>query len=491
MKKTRKFRLGASSVVMTAVIIAAVIVLNAVFSKLATTMLWYFDMTSSKVYTLSDECKTLLSDVTSEVNIYFAQPSDKLMSGEGSNEYMKYIYNTALQLEKELDNIHVKCVDVIRDPAFFEYYYNTAASTIKTTSVIVESGGEFRLLASDAFFYFDENYEYIWAYDGEAKFAASILQVTAAEMPIVYFTTGHGEKDSEGSALWKLYETAGFEVRKIDLSKEEPDEDGRIIVINDPLYDFSGVEAGETNEIDRLDSFVDDFGCLMAFVDSESAANLTNLSEYLYEWGVEFNPGVTLTDTENSISRDGRALVAKYESADTLGSSLYTDIKNLESAPKTILEDAMPLTLVYETDDKLMGSKEASPVLYSYDSASRVENGTEGEKASYPIATIARESFIKENDYFYNYVFVCGSPEFVSDRYINSNSYANSDIILNTARLIGREKIVANLDIKVLDDTSLDITASQANRWTVAMTLIIPAIIAVCGIVVCTRRRRT
>ena len=148
---------------MTVLIVAAVIIVNAVFTQLASSMLWYFDMTGAKVYTLSDECRELLSDVDAEVNIYFAQPADKLMSGEDSNEYMKYIYNTALQLEKAFDNIHVKCVDVIKDPAFFEYYYNTSASKIKTTSVIVESGGEFRLLASDAFYYFDEDYTYIWA----------------------------------------------------------------------------------------------------------------------------------------------------------------------------------------------------------------------------------------------------------------------------------------------------------------------------------------
>lgn len=476
---------------MTVLIVAAVIIVNAVFTQLASSMLWYFDMTGAKVYTLSDECRELLSDVDAEVNIYFAQPADKLMSGEDSNEYMKYIYNTALQLEKALDNIHVKCVDVIKDPAFFEYYYNTSASKIKTTSVIVESGGEFRLLASDAFYYFDEDYTYIWAYDGEAKFAAAILQVTASELPTVYFTTGHGEAQSKDSAIWKLYETAGFNVEEIDLTKEDLSGDGRIVVINDPVYDFSGIEAGENSEIDKLDRFVDDYGCLMVFVDSESAANLSNLSEYLYEWGVQFNPGVTVNDTENSISRDGRAIVAKYESENTLGASLYSDISNLSSMPKTILDDAMPLSLVYDEEDKLMGSKMTSAVLYSNDSASLIEGGNETAKGAYPLVTISREEGIAQNDYFYSYVFVCGSPEFVSDKYLNSNSYANSDIILNTARLIGREKIVADLDIKVLDDTSLDITTAQANRWTVALTLTVPVIIAVIGIVICTRRRRT
>ncbi len=492
MKKTaKKYKLGAASLTMTAVIVAAVIVINAVFTQLASSMLWYFDMTGAKVFTLSDECRELLSDVEDEVNIYFAQPVDKLMSGEDSNEYMKYIYNTALQLEKAFDNIHVECVDVIKNPAFFEYYYNTAASNIKTTSVIVESNGEFRLFASDAFYYYDEDYTYIWAYDGEAKFAAAILQVTASSLPTVYFTTGHGESASKDSAVWKLYETAGFNVEEIDLTKEDIGEDGRIIVINNPIYDFSGIEAGEDNEVSKIDRFVDDYGCLMIFADSENAANLTNISEYLEEWGVKFNPGITVNDTENSISRDGREIVAKYESESTLGASLYADISKLSSMPKTVLYDAMPITLTYDESDKLMGSKITSAVLYSNGTSKTVENGEATEEGSYPLVTLSREEGIKDNDYFHSYVFVCGSPEFVSDKYINSNSYANSDIILSAARLIGREKIVADLDIKVFDDTSLDITSAEANRWTVALTLIPAAVAAVCGITVCIRRRRT
>lgn len=489
-KNSRSLKLGASSAVMTAVVVALVIVVNAVFTQLAQSLLWYIDMTGSKVFTLSDECKELLSDVDDEVNIYFAQTADKLMSGENSNEYMRYIYNTALQLEKEFDNINVECVDVIKNPAFFEYYYNTAASNIQTTSVIVESGGEFRLFSSDAFYYYDEDYTYIWAYDGEAKFASAILQVTASSLPTVYFTTGHGEPDSKNSAVWKLYETAGFNVEEIDLSKDDVSDDGRIIVINDPVYDFSGIEAGENSEIDKIDRFVDNYGCLMVFVGPENAEELKNLSEYLYEWGVEFNPGVTVNDKENSISRDGREIVAEYETESTLGSSIYSDISKLSSMPKTILGDAMPLTLVYDESQQLMGSKMTSAVLYSKDTSELYENGTSVDKGSFPLVTLSRESGIKDNDYFYSYVFACGSPEFISDKYINSNSYANSDIILSTARLIGREKVVCNLDIKILDDTSIDITSAEANRWTVILTLVPPAVSAVVGTVVCIRRRR-
>lgn len=492
MPKSRKTKIGGLSLAMTVAVIAAVIVFNAVFRTVAESLLWYVDMTEKQVYSLSDECKSILREVTSEVNIYFTQKPEDLMSGSNSSQYMKYIYTTALQLEKEFSNISVECVDVIENPGFFEYYYNTAASKILTTNVIVESGGEFRLLASDAFFTWDENYEYIWGYDGEAKFASTILQVTESEMPSVCLTTGHGEPSADDSAQLRfLFETAGFEVIDVDLSKENLPDSARIVVINDPVYDFTGIESGaERNEIDKIDDFVDDHGCLMAFVDSEKAGDLTNLSEFLSEWGIEFNPGQTVNDKLNSISQDGNAVVAEYGEENSLGASLYTDITSLSSNPKAVFNGAMPLTVTMEDKTDLTGTKVASPVFYCPASADTVENGSAVESGKKPLAVLTRESTIKDNDYFYSYVFVSGCPDFVSDKYLSSTAYINRDVIVNTARLIGKEKIVADIEMKVLDNTDLDITAAQANRLSIVMMVTLPAIIAVWGVAVNIRRRR-
>lgn len=491
--RSRKFKHGSLAVVLTVVVIAVVIAFNAALSALANSYLWYFDMTGDNVFTLSDEAKEILAPVTAEVSIIFAKDEDSLMNGKNTNEYMKYIYRTARELENEFSNITVKCVDVIEHPAFFEYYYNTAATNILSTSVIVDSGGEFRLFTSDAFFVWDEDRTYIWGYNGEAKFAAAILQVTSAEVPVICFTEGHGEKSPDDTpALKQLCESAGFEVRTIDLSKEKIEDDVRIIIINDPLYDFAGVEAGERgSEIDSLSAFLDDYGSVMIFVDSEKAKNLKNLSEMLLEWGVEFCPGQAVIDDLNTLTIDGKTLVAEYETENTLGASLYNSISSLSSMPKTIVPEAMPLKLTYETAQAPMLSYIASPVLYSHASAEIRENGTETDGGRMPLMTITRREGIKDNDYIHAYVTVCGSPSFLSDKYLNSNSYANSDIFVNTIRLTGREKIVADIDLKVFDETELDVTTTQTNSWTAVFAIAIPLVIGVVGAVVCFRRKRT
>ncbi len=477
------------STAITALVIAVAVVANICFFALASHFVWYIDMTKGQVFTLSREAKEFLDPVEAEVNIYFTVEPDKVAS---TSQYLYYVYRTALEMEAEYDNINVECVDIVKNPGFYKQYYQTAAQEIYTDSVVIESGSEFRIYYIDAFFITDEDGKSIWAYQGEHKFVSAILSVTDAEMPPVYFTASHGEKVGQDAlALKNLFSDAGFEVRNIDLAKEDISDDARIVVINDPVYDFAGVEAGTdtVNEIAKLDDFLDRRGCLMVFTSPEYAGNLTNLSEFLVEWGISFTPDTYVKDTANSVSTDGRSIVAKYAADDTLGGSLYLDIASLDTMPKTILKNAMPINILWEENSQLSGTVNVSPVLLSNDTAVALKDGKESKLGSAPVMTISRDTTIADNEYYYSYVLACGSADYVNSNYLTSNSYANADILYSTVKLTGRERILADIEYKVLDDTSLDITTAQANRWTVVLTVTLPVIIAICGTAVWIRRK--
>ena len=473
----------------TALFIALAVVANVCVFALASHFSWYLDMTKGQVFSLCDATKDFLDEVDAEVNIYFTVEADKVAS---TSQYLYNVYRTALEMEAQYDNINVECIDIVKNPGFFKPFYQTHAQKIYTDSVVIESGSESRIYYIDSFFIFDENGEYIWAYQGEYKLVSAILSMTDAEMPPVYFTTQHGEKvGGDAQALVNLFSDAGFEVRNIDLAKEDISEDARIVVINDPLYDFGGVVAGDDseNEISKLDDFLDRRGCLMVFTSPERAGNLTNLSEFLSEWGIAFTPDTYVKDMDNSVSTDGRSLVAKYAEEGTLGASLYLDIADLESMPKTILRNAMPINVLFDENSELNGTIEVSPILLSQNSAKSLSDGVEKELGSVPLMTISRDTTIYENEYYYSYVLACGSADYVNSGYLTSNTYANADILYNAIKLTGRERILADIEYKVLDDTALDITTAQANKWTVALTVTLPVIIAVCGVVVWIRRK--
>ena len=103
--------------------------------------------------------------------------------------------------------------------------------------------------------------------------------------------------------------------------------------------------------------------------------------------------------------------------------------------------------------------------------------------------TISRETRIVENEEYYSYVIACGSSNYVDGAWLLSNSYANSDVIYNAMRITGRERVLADIEYKVLDDTELIITTAAANNWTVVLTVTLPVILAIAGAVVWVRRK--
>ena len=521
----------------TVLFIAFVIVFNVIFTALSEKFLWYIDMTKEGVYTLSDAAKAMLSDMTDEINIYFCSEPDVL---EASSE-MRYIYTTAKQLEANFPNVHVTCKSVITNNAFFKQFKTEATTQIKTTSVIVQSGTEFRLFEARAFYTFSETTGNVFAYNGEAKFVSAMLSVTASENPIAVFTSTHGEefldfdaakisslndlqaavsnmvtslygevtttnadqlnsiaatlyaKYCNAFALYNLFKDAGYDVVSIDLTKEEIPESARFVIINNPVYDLLGADAEDEsmNEIRKIDNFLDGFGTLIVFADSQYSASFTNLNEFLEEWGVRFRSDTYIKDPDHSVSTDGFSIVGAY-SENTLAASLYTEISKLGSTmPKTIVRKAMPIELLYE--ERMFGSasRDTSAVLKTYDTAQLIENGEVTETGEYNIMTLTRETRIINNQYFYSYVIACGSANFATYSYLVSNTYANSDILYSSMRAMGREKVPADLDFKVFEKYDLDITTAEANNWTVTLCVSLPVVVAIIGVVVYIKRKNS
>ena len=502
MKKTgylasKKFRYGSTATAITVFTVALVVLANVIFTALSEKYLWYADMTEKEVYSLSDATKKYMEEITSPVNIYFAAQPDEISEGTYS-EYTKYVYRTAQLLAQEFDNINVECHDVYREYNFFKPYAESAATKIAPTSVIVESGTEFRVMLIDSFFIFDDNYQNIWGYTGENKLVSAIYQVTASDMPIVCFTKGHGETSGEKRAIHTMFSDAGFDVREIDLSLEDIPADCRIIIADAPLYDFIGREAESesANEIAKLDTFLDSYGCFMIFADYEKSANLVNLNEFLEEWGISFRSNTYLRDYDHATSVDGITVIAEYVDKDSaedgaLGASLYADISELDSMPKTVCRYAMPVDILWKEGGGLTGTRQVFPVLKSY-SSSEVRRGEETlSSGSETIMTLSRDKVIINNENYYSYVLACGSASFTSSDYLLSNAYANSEILRSAMLAMGRERILTDIPYKAFDKTDITITTKQANAWTVLFTAALPVCISAAGVFVYVRRKHS
>jgi len=487
----KKFKYGATAIAFTCFCIAAIIVFNVIFTALANKFLWSIDMTKNQLYTLSDASKELLKDIDTEITINFCQPLDKLEENEVSN----LIYQCAREYEKAFDNVKIEYLDIITNPSAIEKYANSSNSKIKTTSVVVttDNGNRFCTFTQEAFFATDSETQEVLAFDGEIRFTSAILQLST-DTPIAYFTTGHGENtgttETTRPDLWKLFETAGYEVKTIDLTKETPAENAQVLIINDPQFDFLGFKDA-FNEIDVISRFLDDLGNLMVFIDPETP-DLPELEALLEEWGIKVEDAI-VKDFSNSLSNDGLKINAAYPD-NTLAASLHNEIRKLDSQPKAVVSNARPLNVIWSIDGSnltnTISKRIASAVLTTHNTAISFVNGEQtNDVAPFTLMTLTREEQIIDNESYYSHVMVSGSTDFASDNYLYSNAYSNSEILYAAMRVMGKETIPTNLAHKYLEDESLDITQEAANNWTLAVSVILPVIVLGIGVYVQIRRK--
>ena len=259
----------------------------------------------------------------------------------------------------------------------------------------------------------------------------------------------------------------------------------------------------------------------MVFVDPQTPV-LTNLEEYLEEWGVVFDRttdlagdsySYTIKDSSQSLTTDGYTIQAEYTTGG-LGASITTDMRDVAYPPKVIFQNAMSIsyaknyapTYFEDEDDPSKNywygtyysngvSRSIFDVFQTSPSAEAFANGALVESASdiepFKLMTVTRESRMVDNtNADYSYVLACGSTQFASQDLLQSAVYGNTDVLLSALRSMGKELVTVDLKHKPFASTDIDtITTQQANQYTVVLTVVPAVIIFGLGIFVMVRRK--
>ena len=545
-------------ITVTAIVTLAVLTVNIAFSILSYKYLWFTDLTQTRyntidatMYTLTDNTRKLIEaeavpmiDKVNEeraegeklkLNIIFCADPD-LIEAE---ELMRYISYTARQLEKEFpEHIDVSYINIEKNPTAVQKYKITSAANIYPSNVIVEFGSEFTVLSYQAFFTANSDSEAPWAYNGEKRFASTILSVTRAESPICCITTNHGEDiyNADGSinekytAFVSLIKGAGYKVQPIDLESDTIPADCRMMITFNPKYDFRAFgNLGESgvNEIEKLDRFLDGSNSFM-YIANPDTPTLTNLDEYLEEWGVKLarkdiagiSAGQIIRDDAMNTDGDGYSVLGQY-ATEGKGASICDDLLSLSYPPKAVftktghLEIPKSYTKTYVLADEEQGinayefykyfkngvSRSMYNIFTTYDSAQSMLDGKVYDMASadkrFSLMTITEEIREIQEDAYNSvnnasYVLAAASTEFFSNDALNSKSYGNTDILLSALRHTSREIIPVNIDIKpfyIYDVQQGLVTQKQATTYMLIMALVPSVIILSVGAVVCIKRK--
>lgn len=516
-KKTllkRRLKYGGLAVALAAAVVVVAIIANILVTNLAQRNVLYTDMTSSSLYTLSDEAKSYLSQIKSPITVKFAVPLDTIKS----NQMLDLVYNTAMQFSRastdedkdgSIPDITVEYFDSYKYPAQFEKYKQLTTSW-SSSNVIIESTREAEdgeeaalpiVYTLDAFYVTSSasGSAKTVGYNGERRFLLAFLQLAGVERPVVSFTVGHGEPigknptdaDNQYYDFISMFEEYGFRIQYVDLTKEDLDKDCRLVVILDPQRDFIGKSTGsfsEISELDKIEAFTSAHGSVMVFL-GPTGGEYKNLGQYLEEWNVTVYTGYTVEDPENTLSSDNRSFSVKY-TTEGFGASVQQHYRNM----RTKFDHAAPVKITAVSDSTtsfdVTSSFRTSSSALAYASDEDVLTPADlGNPDGFDLFVVSSRLKYENNEQYYSYVLTCGCPEML--KYCTSQAYANRGVLNVLITRIPLLKLPVDIDYKNLEDFGMSsVTSSAARVWMIVLAIAIPLATLAAGTVVVTVRKR-
>ncbi len=484
---SRKLQYGTVAIIFTIIVCAFLILLNAVLSWVSNhNGGLYIDLTSEKIYDLSESSIEAAKSVDKKVEIIFCVTEDKI---EDSAE-LSYVKRLADRYSNLNENITVSCKEYLKDPVYFEQFKGNG-NKISNTSVIVncEENKNFVVYSLNNFFKFSSETGGIFAYDGENKFTSAIMKTALGKDKLAGFITRHGETVHQ--YLAELLSEQGYDIYNVDLTGATREElaEFDLIVICEPTADYSGVAAtkvGGVNEIEKLDKYLrEDMGNLMVFV-SSSTPVLSELNGYLSDtWGVGYTSGSVISESAASAvtGYDGLLFYGTPATDGGYGSTIHKPVTS-EGVDRTMFLNATPINILKNENIDVSAVYTTSPTALCNVA------GTTVSAKSVPVMTLSRHTKMLNNMEVSSNVLMCGSTYFLN--FIGmSGGYANGDIIKSSLAQMGDESVITGIDFKVVEDSALEVSNEQFKSEVLKLSAIVPIIIAILGIAVYIIRKKS
>ena len=182
--KTKNFRSGGFSLILSCILIAVVVLINLLVSSLPSSYIKY-DMTANNYYTISDSTKEIVKAINEDITIYFLD-SDTTASSARTNEILEFVQ----RYESINSHIKVERVDPVLNPTFYMAYTDTAPTAC---SLIVVSEKRSKVVDYKTILIKEEslNYETYQKetkvyFNGEQAVTSALNYVTTDILPIIY-----------------------------------------------------------------------------------------------------------------------------------------------------------------------------------------------------------------------------------------------------------------------------------------------------------------
>jgi hypothetical protein len=303
MKKLNKksLKYGSYAIAATAVVIAIIVVFNALLGIDSVRNRLRFDITQNKMYSLSEQSINLVKKLDKNVEIIILSEESKF----NTTEILEVLKQYGL---KSNGKITTKFVDVEKDPLYIKRELDpNQVQGIESGSIVVKSGDRIKVVSQNDMVEYDYSTGYPQA-SGlkiEQTFTSAIQSVLAANTPVIYFATGHGElsPDKELSDLKATIASNNYEVKNLNLTNEIPD-DAKVIFFVSPKTDLLAKEQ------ENLLKYMEKGGDAVFLMDVQTnGAELANFEQVYERYSLGLNNDFVVEGDQNWYYNDFNIII--------------------------------------------------------------------------------------------------------------------------------------------------------------------------------------
>lgn len=458
---TRSLKTGAYSSTLIIIVFVAVIMANLTVTELPADIT-QLDVTSQKLYSLTDDTKTLMKRLEQDVTIY-------VISSEESSDTT--VDKTLARYEQLSDHIRVEYKDPLVSPNF----YKSFADSVSSNSLIVVSGDRSKVI--DYYDLYEQEFDYytysssVTGYDAEGQITSAIDYVTNEELPMIYQLEGHGEASLE-SSFTEVLSKENVEITTINLLQyDEVPEDAAAILLLSPTTDLSSDDA------DKIISYLQNGGKAVISV-TLTENEMPNFDRVLEAYGVTNTYAMVIENDRNYYSQSPYYLLPEIQSSE-LTSEIYNQKYifapytmgldfNLDSEERTVESFLTTSGNAYAKADPL----NVSTLEYE-------EGDTQG---TFTVGALITEGDTEVAVIASGYVFTESADSMVS----GANSTLFGNII---AKFAGKEDSVS-IAAKSYSMDNITVSQSGVILLGVLFTIALPLLILIAGVFVWIRRRK-
>ncbi len=471
-------KLGVYSVVITAILLAAIVFVNLLVNALPDGIK-NVDTTSFGLYTLSETTEKYLGTLNEEITLNF------ICQGGTEDDVIR---NFIDRYAGATPNIKVKVVDPIVSPNFLtEHNVDDAVNH----SVVVSSERRSKLVSYDDMFYYYSSllgkmtYNQLQSYyqmgysayltdveeffAGESGITGAIEYVTADSVPSIYILDGHGESALSAN-ITGLFDSYGmmYKTLNIALGADAVPEDCSLIIINAPTLDLTASEK------DKLLAYLNKGGNILMF-SGVGADKLSNFAALSAAWGMSAGADTLYEGASDNYYQQPAYIIPDVNSEHDAVSAISS---------YTLLAPSSHAILTSETTGITF-----STLLSTSDKAYTKPSDEKTDAQSYALAVSAEKEL--ENGDVAKFIW-CGSSNMISDTFINATNGNNLYCFWFMANYLCDSFATALPEISAtsLAGAVLTVNEFQANLWGNILILVLPIATLALGAVYIYKRKK-